>query len=479
MARFAMRLRPDQNPVVITARLTAALGARVEPLSADDPDILVIDIPDRSFPTAAAAFTDAYALADDYGALAVEPDLPTALFPDPLHAADFPPGCWSPEHPGLAPQWALWTIRVPQAWRFSQSEGKPDRGAGIVVGQPDTGVIRHREMDGVRAVAGYDFVDNDNDPTDPLGQDGNPGHGTATASVIVSPDTHVVTGAAPLAHHMAIRAIESVVRVSQVSVAKAVVWATDHGAHVITMSLGGLPSFALDRAIKRAVAANVIVMAAAGNCVGTVVWPARYDNCVAVAGTTPDDLPWRGTCKGEAVDISAPGENVYRARIPQFAGDGDSGQGQGTSLAVALTAAVAALWLAHHGRDRVLAAARGRGETVQGMFQRLSRATARRPGGWNTSEMGAGIIDARALLGATLDGGTSDLASGQAGLDSVQDMITELVGATDLRLDWDRYGPEVASLILHTLLGNRTAAIPTAELAEAVTDDHLRRFLRL
>lgn len=477
MARFAMRLRPDQDPAVVTARLTAELGASVEPLSTDDPDILIIDLPDRTLRTDAAAFTEAYALADAYGALAVEPDLPTPLFPD-LRAADFPPGCWSPEHPGLSPEWALWTIRVPQAWKYSQEQGRPDRGEGIVVGQPDTGVIRHREMDGVRAVPGYDFVDDDNDPTDPLGQDGNPGHGTATASVIVSPNTHIVTGAAPKAHHMAIRAIESVVRVSQVSVAKAVVWATDHGAHVITMSLGGLPSFALDRAIKRAVAANIIVMAAAGNCVGTVVWPARYDNCVAVAGTTPDDVPWRGTCKGPAVDISAPGENVYRARIPQFPGDGDSGQGQGTSLAVALTAAVAALWLAHHGRDNVVAAASRRGETVQAMFQRLTRDTARRPGGWNTGDMGAGIIDAHALLGAGLNP-RSDTEADSAGMDTVREMVAELIGPVEVDLNWDRFGAEIASLILRRLLGGRAGSAPSDELLEAVTDEHLRRFLQL
>ncbi|MBC6449852.1 S8 family serine peptidase [Actinokineospora xionganensis] len=478
MARFAMLLRPDQDPAVTTARLTAELGAQVEPLSTDDPDALIIDLPDRSFATDADAFSAAYALADDYDALAVEPDLPTALFPepDPVRGADFPPGCWSPEHPNLAEEWALWTIRAPQAWEYSRKQGRPERGEGIVVGQPDTGVIRHREMDGVQFVPGYDFVDNDNDPTDPLA-DGNPGHGTATASVIVSPDTHVVTGAAPRVRHMPVRAIESVVRVTQVSVAKAVVWATDHGAHVITMSLGGLPSFALDRAINRAVAANVIVMAAAGNCVGTVVWPARYDNCVAVAGTTPHDTPWRGTCKGGAVDISAPGENVYRARIPQFPGDGDSGQGQGTSLAVALTAAVAALWLAHHGRDRVIAVARSRGETVQALFRRLIRETARRPQNWNTGDMGAGIIDAHALLSKPLD--TRSPATEPATVGSVRHLITELLGDLPVEVDCDRYGPELASLILHTLLGDRTTTLPSTKLRAAIANEHLRRFLQL
>ena len=65
-----------------------------------------------------------------------------------------------------------------------------------------------------------------------------------------------------------------------------------------------------------------------------------------------------------------------------------------------LTAGVAALWLAQHGRANLVAAARDRGETLQAMFLRLVRATARRPESWDPFEMGAGIVDAAALLAA-------------------------------------------------------------------------------
>src|SRR5262249_42476634 len=156
---------------------------------------------------------------------------------------------------------------------------------------------------------------------------------------------------------------------SQVSVARAIDWAVDHGAEVITMSLGGVFSFSLHRSIARAVQADVIVLAAAGNCVRFVVWPARFDECLAVAGTNSPDKPWPGSCRGAAVDVAAPGQNVIRASIPRGTGPGgsDVGQGQGTSFAVALTAGVAALWLAHHGRANLIAEARARGETLQAM----------------------------------------------------------------------------------------------------------------
>jgi hypothetical protein len=75
----------------------------------------------------------------------------------------------------------------------------------------------------------------------------------------------------------------------------------------------GLPSFSLWLALTHAVKKNVIVLAAAGNCVGEVVFPARYEDCIAVAGVNWRDKPWQGTCFGPDVTISALSETVYRA----------------------------------------------------------------------------------------------------------------------------------------------------------------------
>ena len=410
-ARFALELRPTQDPVAFAGVMQAALAplaARVAPLSALEPRVLVAELPGRVFTDDSTAFAAAHALEEEFDLAAAEPDLPTDLFPEMLPSTDakdpppegldgFPPGCWAPGQPELDrdPLWAIKAMRVPEAWAFSEARQRPSRGEGVVVAQPDTGITRHAELEDVVSAPGYDVLSGDADPTDPLGQGGNPGHGTATASVVVSPETRVVSGTAPRARHMPIRAIESVIRITQVSVARAIDWAVEHDAHVITMSLGGIPSFSLHRALRRAVAADVIVLAAAGNCARFVVWPARYDECIAVGGTNWRHEPWRGSCRGSAVDVSAPAENVIRARVVQGAGPGADhvGQGQGTSFAVALTAGVAALWLAHHGRANLIAAARGRGETLQTMFSRLVRATALRPGsgipsswvpGWST-----------------------------------------------------------------------------------------------
>ncbi|NAZ86530.1 S8 family peptidase, partial [Kineococcus indalonis] len=393
------------------------------------------------------------------------------------------------------PLWALRALRVPGAWAFSEERGRPARGSGVVVAQPDTGTTDHPELAGVQLVEGFDVLDDDADATDPLGW-GSPGHGTATGSVLVSPSSRVITGSAPRARHLPVRAVESVVRITQVSVARAIDGAVARGAHVVTMSLGGIPAFSLHRALRRAVAADVLVLAAAGNCVRFVVWPARYDDCIAVGGSTVHDGTWRGSSRGAAVDVCAPAENVLRAVVP--AGGAEVQQGQGTSFAVALTAGVAALWLAHHGRANLVAAAHERGETLQEMFRRLLRATARRPEGWDPFAYGAGIVDAEALLRAPLDlGGGREAAAPPSdpavrAARSVQSLVAEVAGpeAVQADVDWHRFGPEIATaLLVDRLAGLREegppreagAAAPpvSADLAAAVREPRLRAALGL
>ena len=503
-ARFALELRPSQDPAAVGAaveRVLASMAARVSPLSESDPEMLLLDFLDRALVTTRpdACFAAGYALADRFDLIGAEPDLPTAFFPEHDTAAEvftgeglsgFPPGCSVAPQPVLeaTPHWAIENMHVPGAWAFSEETGRPSRGEDVVVAQPDTGITPHVELAGVAFVPGFDVIDDDDDPTDPLTEPLNPGHGTGTASVLVSLDSFVVTGSAPRARLMPIRTIESVVRIRQVTVTRAVDRAIQEGAHVITMSLGGIPASALHRAIRRAVDADIIVMAAAGNCVRLVVWPARYDECIAVAATNSDDQPWPGTCRGASVDISAPGQNVYRAVVPPSGPSAADtvGQGQGTSFAVALTAGVAALWLAHHGRDTVVSAARARGETVQAMFRRFLQSTARRPTPWDSQQMGPGIVDARALLEADLDLGVGEQVAAAPTDPSASANVASLVAegagvdaSTDDSLDWHRFGPELAAALLAQQTGVAAGHAVSEPLARSVSNPGLRGRLGL
>ena len=422
-ARFSVLLSNEPVPAV-TARLRGLLQNESIDLASVAGDEAVLTFTTRTFPleralqSAPAAYELGHALARSLGLRVVQPDLPRPASPsrmdrgagaEGLESVDnFPPGCWVGEEPALnsRPHWALEAVRLPEAWKFSTDLGRPSKGYGIVVAQPDTGISHHPRLSGIVLAGGFNTLGDRlaNDPTDPL-EEGfalNPGHGTATGSVVLSREEggeHTVIGSAPLARHIPIRAVRSVWLHEEIPIARAIDTAVDAGAHIISMSLGGsaMPFSPLRAAIQRAVARHVIVMAAAGNCVDIVVYPARFSECLAVAGTNAADVKWPGSCFGPSVAIAAPGQNVFRASVKPEP-EGSVGQGQGTSFAVALTAGVAACWLAHHGRDKLVREAVARQETLQNMFRRLLRATARVPDGWDGVNMGAGIVDARGAL---------------------------------------------------------------------------------
>lgn len=452
--RVVLEFDAAQPPAAVAARLRLALGIEVEvaPLLADPPSraapggldrFLAASIPGvRVADLAGSPFELAYAMADASGAVTAEPETGAGFYvvresAEPgLEGLDaFPPGCWVDQAgdptPAL-PYWALDAIRARAAWETAPAAGGRARGEGISVFQPDTGVADHVEIEPGMLDLGraHDFVADRPGATDPMNYGGNPGHGTGTASVVASRIAGIMAGSAPLATLVPLRAVESVVVFDHGRVAAAVEHARRNGAEVITMSLGGPWSSALRAAIDAAIRDGVIVLAAAGNCVGFVVWPARYEEVIAVAGSNRADRPWKGSCRGEAVDISAPGEFVPRAnRSPANGGSPESvAGGQGTSFAVALTAGVAALWLAHHGPDAIRRSL-GPSETVQSRFVGLLRASARRVPGLDPDDFGAGVVDAAGLLGLGLGPAALEEMPGPAaaadGLHSLRSLLAE------------------------------------------------------
>jgi Subtilase family len=364
------------------------------------------------YDTSRVAYDMAAALARELGSR-VEPDLPSSAYglepgEGPLTEAL---GGGAVVHlPGsVPPDWAVRAVRAPEAWRLDPPPDGAPMGEGILVASIDTGYTDHPEMAGVWSFElDWDVIDSDDDARDPLrrrwfGLLDSPGHGTHTASVVASPLDDIIIGAAPRATVVPIRAIQSVVQVLDGNVARAVREAHLRGCHVITMSLGGRGFFGLRAAIQAAVDDGVIVMAAAGNVVGVVVAPAVYPECLAVAATNAADRPWSGSSRGRGqVDVAAPGESVWVAAVdssavpPRF----HANRQHGTSYAVATLAGVAALWLAHHGRDRIIEQV-GRPNVQRTFRQLLVGPGCRVPDGWD-DRFGAGIVDASALLSAPL-----------------------------------------------------------------------------
>jgi thermitase len=367
-------------------------------------------------PTPAAAWSRAYRLRDQPEVIYAEPlfvvpDAQQHVPPPRPKSSSFGAGTDDPRTANDC-EWSLKKMFVRDAWNLF-STAQP--GSGIRVGHPDTGYTRHPEILGprLRTDLGIDFEDEDGDATDTLNDSwlDNPGHGTGTSSVIMSgagsPDgvatTAFVSGVAPFATLVPIRTTSSVILWSMRNLVRAIRHAIDNGCHVVSISLGGpVGSQALSSAVRDAEAAGVIVLCAAGNQVGFVVFPAAYEEVIAVAASTIDDDIWSGSCRGPAVDITAPGASVWRAEVDNSTGTVQYvvKRGDGTSFAVAGAAGVAALWLSFHKRATLIE--KYGKNRLASIFKQLLQSTCRTPSGWDTGSFGAGIVHAKRLLDAPL-----------------------------------------------------------------------------
>ena len=311
--------------------------------------------------------------------------------------------------------WSVQRCAVPAAWQLLESQQKLP-GEGVRIGHPDSGYLVHAEVDSCRVLDSedWDFVEGDADARTNSLQDGS--HGLATASVIMSGKQGEICGPALHSEILPLRVTKPgtlrptpvLLHAGMHRLRDAIDYAVEKDCHVISISLGGPPHAAVHKAIRRATSEGVIVLAAAGNQVGFVVWPARYPETIAVAGCDVDGKPWEGSSRGQSVDITAPAESVWRATLSR---DGEPivERSSGTSYAVAITAGVTALWLGAHATQLKHEYSK---QEIPSIFRRLLLATATPSPSLPTDKFGAGIVNANDLLKAPLQSaGRSDFAS--------------------------------------------------------------------
>lgn len=374
----------------------------------DDPDALAqmfLAIIPQGKAVSESSWDRAYELRDATGYARVEPDAEYTL---EAASAAKRSSCFLDESGAPTDKgWSLDNMKVRDAWALAPVLGGRAQGEDIRVCHPDTGWTTHQELNSSRldlASARNFLSSGPSDGRDPLDYSGgllNPGHGTGTGAVIVSETTSgQIDGVAPKATLVPIRTAKSVIRVFDSDLAKSVHHAIASNCDVISMSLGGRAFFGLSAAIRNAKRNNLIVMAAAGNCVRFVVAPAAYKNCIAVGATGNENKPWRGSSRGRKVDFAAPGEHVWTAHIKEQGDPLDMVKAkQGTSFAVANTAGVAALWLAHHNLDRDTVSL-PQGTYLQDVFLGQVTASVTVPNDWasHNGKYGAGIVNAKSLL---------------------------------------------------------------------------------
>jgi subtilisin family serine protease len=284
-----------------------------------------------------------------------------------------------PNDPGYAAWQApyLEGVDLPAAWDLTT--GRDD----LVVAVVDTGVdLNHPDL-AARLVPGIDIVNHDSVPGD------DHGHGTMVAGILAAQTNNAagVAGVTWRGRIMPVKVLDATGAGTDAGVAAGIVWAADHGAKVINLSLGGPgASSVIQAAVDHALAEDAVVVAAAGNdATSEPEWPAAATGVVAVGATTWSDTLASFSNYGSWIDLVAPG-----VKITSTARGGGYATGSGTSFSSPIVAGVAALARA---ADPAASAAE--------VTDRLSRGAKDLGVPGVDATFGAGLLDALATLRLT------------------------------------------------------------------------------
>lgn len=199
--------------------------------------------------------------------------------------------------------WEITKFNIKDQWKYSKGEG-------VTVAVIDTGCDLYHDDLKDNLIQGKNFLEN----KDPI--DGN-GHGSHVSGTIAAIDNGVgMVGVAPETKIMPLKALNDDGLGDSRAIAEAVVWAADHGADLITMSLGSAsPHEGIKQSIDYACSKKVVVFCAAGNAgeYASIMYPAKYSNVISIGAIDKNLERTRFTCSGEELDFLAPGHEIVSA----------------------------------------------------------------------------------------------------------------------------------------------------------------------
>lgn len=191
-------------------------------------------------------------------------------------------------------------------------------------------------------IHGYDFYDDDGDPTP--GNQSSDDHGTHTAGIAAAV-TNNNTGVAAISWNCQIMPVRAGSNRTISYGYESIYYAAHNGADVINNSWSGYSASRFDREIiEDAYLQGAVIVGAAGND-GTsqLNFPAAFDNVISVAGTNSSDIKAWFTNYGGYVDVSAPGQSIWSTLK-----DDSYGSKSGTSMSSPLVAGLCGLVKAYH-----------------------------------------------------------------------------------------------------------------------------------
>lgn len=210
-----------------------------------------------------------------------------------------------PNDPVYAGQWNMAKIKADQGWTVSTGD------ANMVIAILDTGIDpTHQEFAG-RLLPGYNFVGNNTNTAD------DHGHGTHVAGIAAATGNNSfgVAGLAWKSPILPVKVLASNGGGYISDLIRGMDFARENGAKVMNISLGSTTSSkALEEAVDRALDADIVVVAAAGNNGTTTnapLYPAALPGVVAVGSTDTQDSRAGYSTTGSFLTVSAPGSAIY------------------------------------------------------------------------------------------------------------------------------------------------------------------------
>ncbi len=255
----------------------------------------------------------------------------------------------TPNDPLYSPyQWNLPAIHMPSAWKsfkkvayFSPPFLMKQNDQSVIVAVVDSGVdLSHPDLKN-HLVPGYNSINPSLPPNDRIG------HGTHVSGIIAAATNNRqgVAGIGGNISIMPVKVLDDTGEGDAYTVAKGIVWASDHGAKVINLSLGdSQTSSIIENAINYARSKQVVIVAAAGNDgLRQADYPAAYAGVIDVGATNEWGDRAEYSNYGPWVDILAPGSHIASTFLR-----GNYASLSGTSMASPHVAAIAALICSQH-----------------------------------------------------------------------------------------------------------------------------------
>lgn len=256
---------------------------------------------------------------------------------------------FSSDSQNIDKEWGLVKAGFNQAWE--KTVGAKNNVVAII----DTGVDgTHEDLKNINYVAGFDFISKQ--AIIPKSNSDDNGHGTLVAGVLGATANNGIgiAGTNWDVSIMPIKALDSSGKGDADTIAEAIVWAADHGAQFVNLSVGGI-GFGHDTTLANAVSyafnKNVLLVSAAGNDINATgqnldenpVFPVCDDNnynmIIGVVATDQNDLKAEFSNYGRnCIDVAAPGKRILSTinfdPLSKKAAPNSYAYASGTSMAV-------------------------------------------------------------------------------------------------------------------------------------------------